>query len=163
MRYLLLPLLLFSTCCYAQDASVFKPDSVKKEIIATRISNSIHVDGHLNEPDWQRAIPSSEFIQIEPKQGQPPNQKTTVRVLFNSQYFYVGVIALDSMGKKAIRATDYKRDFSLRSHDFIALSFDAFNDHRNAMSFVTNAYGVQRDLLVFDDILTILTGMVCGR
>jgi hypothetical protein len=56
------------------------------------------------------------------------------------------------MGKKAIRATDFKRDFSFRSHDLVALAFDGFNDSRNAMALTLNAYGVQRDLLSFDDL-----------
>jgi hypothetical protein len=33
-------------------------------------------------------------------------------------------------------------------------SLDGLNDARNAMALMANAYGVQRDLLVFDDILT---------
>ncbi len=59
---------------------------------------------------------------------------------------------MDPLGKKAIMATDFIRDFDLTRHDLVSLAFDGFNDHRNAMSFVTNAYGVQRDLLSFDDL-----------
>lgn len=145
---------LLSATCFAQDASVFKPDAVKKEVVATRISSSLKIDGLLNEAVWQQALPAPDFIQIEPLQGQPASQLTSTRVLYNRQYLYVGIIAYDSAGKKAIRATDFRRDFSVRSHDQVAISFDGFNDHRNAMAFTTNAYGVQRDLLVFDDVLT---------
>ncbi len=49
-------------------------------------------------------------------------------------------------------ATDFIRDFDITRHDLVSLAFDGFNDHRNAMSFVTNAYGVQKDLLAFDDL-----------
>ena len=38
------------------------------------------------------------------------------------------------------------------AHDHILVTFDAFNDNRNAMCFATNAYGVQRDYLSFDDL-----------
>lgn len=152
-RLFLLPLL-FPLACLAQDAAVFKPDSVKKEIIATRISSSLKIDGHLDEPEWNSAVPAPAFVQIEPLQGLPPNQATRTRVLFNRQFLYIGITALDSGGRKAIRATDFRRDFSVRSHDHVAVSLDGFNDHRNAMAFTTNAYGVQRDLLVFDDVLT---------
>src|SRR5258708_7966960 len=58
----------------------------------------------------------------------------------------------DSIGKKSIRATDFKRDFNYRQHDMVTLSFDAFNDNRNAIALATNPYGVQRDLLSFDDL-----------
>ena len=154
MKKIAAGLLLFSSYCHSQDAGIFKPDSVKKEIIATKITTSLRIDGNLDEAEWKLAKPSPDFLQIEPLQGQAPNHKTETKVLYNKQYLYVGIIAHDSGGKKAIRATDFKRDFSIRSHDQVGISVDWFNDHRNAMAFTTNAYGVQRDLLVFDDILT---------
>ena len=138
----------------SQDAGVFKPDTVKKEMIAVKINSAIKVDGLLDEEEWKLAKPSPRFVQIEPQQGMAPNFETEIRVLYNRQYLYVGFVCHDSLGKKAIRATDFRRDFGIRSHDHVALSFDGFNDTRNAMALMANAYGVQRDLLVFDDILT---------
>ncbi|HYM94181.1 MAG TPA: DUF5916 domain-containing protein, partial [Chitinophagaceae bacterium] len=87
-------------------------------------------------------------------QGKAPNFETQVKILYNRQYLYFGITCYDSLGKKAIRATDFRRDFNFRSHDHIALSFDGFNDKRNAMAMMVNAYGAQRDQLVFDDIFT---------
>lgn len=139
---------------WSQDAGVFKPDAAKKEMFAVQINGSIKVDGSLDEEEWKLARPSPRFVQIEPQQGMAPNFETEVRVLYNRQYLYFGFVCHDSLGKKAIRATDFRRDFGVRSHDHIALSFDGFNDSRNAMALMANAYGVQRDLLVFDDILT---------
>ncbi len=154
MRRLTIAFLFLSSHCFSQDASVFKPDSVKKEIIATRISTSLRIDGSLDDAEWKLALPSPDFIQVDPMQGQAPNHRTSTLVLFNRQFLYIGIIAYDSGGKKTIRATDFRRDFSIRSHDHVAISLDGFNDHRNAMAFTTNPFGVQRDLLVFDDILT---------
>ena len=139
---------------FSQDTGVFKPDSVRKELIATLINGSIKVDGSLDEDEWKLASASSQFIQIEPRQGGAPNFQTTVMVLYNRHYLYFGFTCFDSLGKKAIRATDFRRDFGIRSHDHVAIAFDGFNDNRNAMALMANPYGVQRDLLVFDDILT---------
>jgi hypothetical protein len=145
-------LILITLSGLGQNAEVFTPDSVKKEIIAIKITGSLHLDGLLNEPEWRLAPASPRFIQVEPYQGQAPHQETDVKVLFNHQYLYFGIIAHDAEGKKAIRATDFKRDFDFRAHDLLNLAFDCFNDQRNAMVFATNAYGVQRDLLSFDDL-----------
>lgn len=142
----------FLLIAYSQDQEIFKPDSVKKEIRAVAINGFLRVDGHLNEPEWRLAPASPHFIQIEPQQGESPNFATQVKVLYNRSYLYVGVFSKDSLGKKAIRATDFKRDFNFRQHDLVFLAFDGFNDQRNAMNFATNAYGVQRDLLSFDDL-----------
>jgi Domain of unknown function (DUF5916)/Carbohydrate family 9 binding domain-like len=149
---LLLICIIIITEAFSQDAEIFKPDSIKKEITAVQITGTIRVDGLMNEPEWQKAQPATRFIQVEPLQGNLPNYQTEVRILYNRQYLYVGIFAHDSLGKKAIRATDFKRDFDYRSHDLVSLAFDGFNDKRNAMSFVTNPYGVQRDLLSFDDL-----------
>lgn len=156
---MLKPVVLFivlhtSLISYSQDAGVFKPDTAKKEMIAVQITGTIKVDGILDEEEWKLATVSPRFVQIEPQQGMAPNFETEVKVLYNRQYLYVAFVCHDSLGKKAIRATDFRRDFGIRSHDHVALSFDGFNDSRNAMALMANAYGVQRDLLVFDDILT---------
>ena len=136
----------------AQDAVIFRPDTLRRTLEAVPVSGNLRIDGQLNEAIWQTAKPSPSFIQIEPNQGAAPGLYTNVKALYNKQFLYLGVFCYDSSGKKAIRATDFKRDFNNRQHDHLAFSFDGFNDHRNAMAFYTNAYGVQRDLLSFDDI-----------
>ncbi|PZR38639.1 MAG: hypothetical protein DI538_09050, partial [Azospira oryzae] len=152
VKKLLYLLALLVSTSFAQDAEIFKPDSSKREIHAVRISSSLRVDGLINEEEWKKAKPVSDFIQIEPYQGKLPNHDTEIRVLYNKHFLYFGIFARDSLGKKAIRATDFKRDFNYWQHDLLNLSFDGFNDQRNAMALVTNAYGVQRDLLSFDDL-----------
>ncbi|MEA5141208.1 carbohydrate binding family 9 domain-containing protein [Arcicella rigui] len=152
MKKITLLFLLISLNIFGQDANVFKPDSIKKVMEAVKINTTLKVDGLLNEEEWKQAKESPQFIQIEPFQGKKPNHDTHIKVLYNKQYLYFGIISKDSLGKKAIRATDFKRDFNNMQHDLVTLSFDGFNDQRNAMSIATNPYGVQRDLLSFDDI-----------
>ncbi len=145
-------LLILPILTSAQDAEVFPPNPVKRSISSTKIEQHLKVDGRLDEPVWSNAKPASDLIQIEPFQGQNANQQTDIRVLFNKQFLYFGVFSKDSLGQKALRAIDFKRDFDFRKHDLINLSFDGFKDERNAMVFATNAFGVQRDLLSFDDV-----------
>src|SRR5215510_7697114 len=97
--------LILSIRTFSQDAEIFKPDSVKKEIIATKINASLHIDGILNEPEWIHAAISPRFTQIEPYQGAAPNFETSIKVLFNKQFIYFGIFSQDPGGRKAIRAT----------------------------------------------------------
>ncbi|GAB2518442.1 carbohydrate binding family 9 domain-containing protein [Spirosoma aerophilum] len=152
MKRLSTLLVLIPFYSFAQDATIFKPDSVRRVIEAVQITSSLKVEGLLNDVEWKKTKPSPGFIQIEPYQGKSPNHQTDVRVLYNKQFLYFGIFLRDSLGKKAIRATDFKRDFNYMQHDLVNLSFDGFNDRRNAMAFATNPYGVQRDFLSFDDI-----------
>jgi hypothetical protein len=90
-QVVLLILLLFAIHSYSQDATVFKPDSVKKEMTAVQISNTIKVDGLLNEEEWKLVKPSPKFVQIEPQQGMPANFETEVKVLYNRPIFIRGL------------------------------------------------------------------------
>src|SRR5947207_1830051 len=152
IKTLLFAFLFFPFRIFSQNTEIFKPDSVRKQVIATKINSSLHIDGVLNEPEWLQAKPSPRFTQIEPFQGAAPSFETDVKVLYNKQYLYFGIFSQDSLGKKAIRATDFKRDFNYVVHELVTLTFDGFNDKRNAMCFASNAYGVQRDYLSFDDL-----------
>jgi hypothetical protein len=127
------------------------PSKIKK-IRAVRIDKTLNIDGIIDEPEWALAAPSPHFTQVDPEQGKPALFNTQVKVLYNQQYLYVGFFAMDPLGKKSIRSTDFIRDFDLTRHDLVSLAFDGFNDHRNAMAFASDAYGVQRDLLSFDDL-----------
>lgn len=135
----------------AQD--IFLPDSVKREIHAVQIQTNLHIDGKLDEAEWQLAKPINAFVQVEPLQSEKANHDTEVRVLYNKQFLYFAAFCRDSLGKKGIRVPDMRRDFNFQAHDFFGIAIDAFNDKRNAMAFMTNPYGTQRDLLSFDDRL----------
>ncbi len=144
--------MLFSVCGYGQDADFFRPDSVRRELKAIPIKGNLKIDGRMNEPEWALTGGASHFIQIEPYQGTPSRFVTTIKILYNKKYLYCGFICKDPLGKKAIMATDFARDFDPTRHDLASVLFDTFNDKRNAMVFSTNAYGVQRDVLAFDDL-----------
>ena len=54
--------ILTSLRMFSQDVGVFRPDSIKKELSAVKITGSIKIDGELNEEEWKLAKPSSQFI-----------------------------------------------------------------------------------------------------
>jgi len=149
---LLLYFLIVACPGFGQDAAFFKPNPIRRELKAVKINKNIKIDGLLDEPEWALATGASDFIQVEPYQGKPSDFVTIVKVLFNQKFLYCGIVCKDPQGKKAIMATDFARDFDNTRHDLINLAFDTYNDMRNAIVFASNAYGVQRDLLSFDDL-----------
>ena len=143
--------MLFSCKIIAQD--IFLPDSIKKNIEATPINIRLKVDGKLDESVWNQAKEITNFVQIEPKQKEPANQKTVFKLLYNADYLYIGAIMYEPNGKKALRIPNLQRDFEYGGSDQIGISIDGFNDERNSMIFMANPLGSQRDLLAFDDQL----------
>src|ERR1043166_2981588 len=81
IKTLLFTFLFFPLRIFSQSMEIFKPDSVRKQVIATKINSSLHIDGVLNEPEWLRANASPRFTQIEPFQGAAPGFETDVKVL----------------------------------------------------------------------------------
>ena len=131
--------------------SIFPPDSNKKRVTATAIVSSMQINGQLDEPEWQLATPVTDFIQSDPSQGETAKRKTTVKILYNKAYLYVGAVCYDTVAKNNYRTLNFKRDFAAASTDFFALAIDGYNDERNCIMFMANPYGAQKDLLSFDD------------
>jgi len=150
MKNLIIILVLLSgLSSLSQD--IFLPDSIKKKLEATSIAGSLKIDGRLNEPEWMLARSIGDFIQTDPHQGAPARKRTVVKLLYNKDYLYVAAICYDTIGKTKYRALNFKRDYVAGNADFFAFAIDGYNDERNAVMFGINPYGVQRDLLSFDD------------
>ncbi len=132
----------------------FPPPEIPLEIRAIKTTSAIKVDGLLNEADWQRASPITDFFKMEPRQGGDYKFRTTVRVLFDEKNLYIGAFCQDSLGRKGIRVQDLRRDFSWNENDIFAVQLDPQNLKQFAVSFQTTPFGNQRDLQNFNDQVT---------
>lgn len=144
-------LLLLSSWALAQNT--FTPQQPRQKTMAKSIAKPLKIDGKLDESEWSEAPTVNLEFEVEPHQGQKAKQNTSVKLLYNKDFLYIAGICHDSLGKKLLRAPDFRRDFELRNHDSFGITIDGFNDKRNAMTMITNPYGTQRDLLAFDDRL----------
>lgn len=130
---------------------LFAPNSQKLKITAQSTDSPINIDGQLNELAWQTADSIDNFIQIEPNQGTPTKFNTSVKVLHDKNFLYVGVFCQDPEGKAGIRVPDLSRDFSFSNSETFAIGIDGFLDERNTITLAVNPYGSQKDYLSFDD------------
>lgn len=129
----------------------FPPPENPVSISATRALGNLTIDGRLEEADWSRAEPITDFFRVEPVQGGPIKNPTTVRVLYDDKNLYFGVFAADSLGKKGVRMQDLRRDFDNGENDVFGIQIDAQNTKQYAVSFQTTPYGNQLDLQSFND------------
>ncbi|HXY38084.1 MAG TPA: hypothetical protein VEQ10_00350, partial [Vicinamibacteria bacterium] len=58
--------------------------------VAARRTGPITLDGKLDEPDWQAAVPATDLRQNQPNEGQPATQRTEVRFLYDDDALYIG-------------------------------------------------------------------------
>lgn len=150
MKTLFITLLLLAAA-HVRCQDIFSPDAVKKKFEATKIEGNIIIDGKLDDPAWATAAIVRDFIQTDPVQGVPAHRQTVVKLLYNKEYLYVAAICYDTIGRNRYRALNFQRDYAAGNADFFAFAIDGYNDERNAVMFGMNPYGVQRDLLSFDD------------
>lgn len=116
---------------------------------AVQITEAPTIDGLLDDRAWQQASPLSGFVQAEPLEGQSASESTEVRILYDDEAIYVGVLCHDSDPSQIV-TTDTRRDAGLGDQDSFQIIFDTFRDQQNGFVFGTNAAGVQYDAQVRD-------------
>ena len=117
---------------------------------AVRVEQAPKLDGTLNDPVWQQATSVSNFLQREPFEGQPPTEKTEVRIVYTKHDVYFGITCFDADPKRIV-ATELRRDVSQELDDYFEIIIDSAHDRRNAYVFQINPLGTQRDALITEE------------
>ena len=117
---------------------------------AVRLTGSIKLDGHLDDPAWAEAPVATGFIQSYPKPNAPSVDATEVRILYDDAALYVGVRMFDSHAD-SIAAPLARRDASGLYSDELHVMIDSYHDRRTAFRFTVNPRGVKEDVLEYND------------
>ena len=114
-------------------------------IRAHRLAMPLRIDGQLDEAVYASVPPMSEFIQAEPAEGSPANEKTDVWVFFDDEHVYVVGRCWETHPERVV-ANEMRRDnFGIVRNDNFAWSFDTFFDKRNGVLFEVNPIGGRLD------------------
>jgi hypothetical protein len=100
-------------------------------IRAKRTSRPPSIDGKLSEPEWQAAPLFDQFVQSFPDEGERPSERTEVRVLYDDDNLYVGIICFDSQPETISRLLG-RRD-RMPASDTLGLAIDSNHSHREAL------------------------------
>ncbi len=122
-----------------------------RRVRAARRAGDIAIDGQLDEAAWFAAGAATGFWQREPHEGQPVEHETEFRVLYDDAALYIGVRAADDEPHK-VRGLLTRRDTD-SSSDWILVGIDSYHDRRTSFTFALNPAGVQRDFLIYDDVM----------
>ncbi len=121
----------------------------EKVIKAARLESPLTLDGLLHERQWHAAIPAEDFTQFYPLEGNPPTERTSVRILYDDKAIYVGVICYDS-NPHGIVSQLTRRDRTSEADRF-TVQIDSYNDRQTAFVFSANVTGVQSDGFLSQD------------
>src|SRR5688572_15574361 len=116
----------------------------ERTAVAARAASPIALDGRLDEAAWQVAPVAREFIQNEPREGERATFDTEVRVVYDEEAIYFGVVAADPEPSRIV-VTDLKKDYAVDGSDAFVILLDTFHDGRNGYQFATNPAGAKWD------------------
>ena len=120
-----------------------------KSVVATRVPTPPRIDGILADSQWQAAVPASGFEQFDPNEGAPSTEQSTVRVLYDDNSLYVGVMCYDADPAGIVKQLT-RRDRPGQTDKFSVI-IDSYHDHSTAFLFSGTVSGVQADGILSQD------------
>ena len=130
------------------------PAASGQTVRAVRTDRAPTIDGVLAEPFWQGIEPVTDFRQRVPVDGAPSSERTELRVAFDDNNLYFGIVLHDS-DPSGIRRSILHREGRIDQDDNIRIGLDTYHDRRNAYIFEINPFGTQGDALITDESMTL--------
>ena len=136
-------LLLFCAVVKAQTVLSSSLHS-EKNYTARMAKRPIKVDGKLNEHDWKQAVLISDFEDIEGAAKPKPTFSTSVKMMWDSQYLYIGAVLEEPHLWGTLKKHD---DIIYRDHDF-EVFIDPMGDGEQYFEIEINVLGTIMDLFM---------------
>jgi hypothetical protein len=132
----------------AQELAGPSPRAEAPTVEAYRLAGpaDIDLDGRLDDIAWERAQPITQFVQVEPREGAEPSERTEVRIVYDEDALYIGAKLFGD--PEAILAYQRRRDAGLGTDDRFMWILDTFRDGRTGYFFEINPAGLMGDGLL---------------
>ena len=118
------------------------------EMRAIRMARPPVIDGVVGDEEWREAPIARDFVQFEPRRGEPAEVRTEALVAYDAGHIYVAFRAWDA---QPLTAQLTQRDADLFSDDSVVVMLDTYGDRQSAYYFQTNVLGTQADGRIADD------------
>ena len=139
---------LFVVLVFLPMCFLFPQSSTPITIQAERVTQSITVDGFLEEQAWKRSGFST-FMQRDPNQGEAATEKTEVWVVYVDEALYVAARMDESAPDSIMR--DLGRRDAFTTADWFTFFIDPYYDRRTGFFFSVSAAGTKGDGTMYND------------
>lgn len=112
--------------------------------VCYRSAGKLKIDGKLDEASWQKAQPTSAFVDISGEGFAKPKYETHAKMLWDDEYLYVGAV----LQEENIKALLTKRDTIIYYDNDFEVFLDPDGDGHQYFEIETNARGVIFDLML---------------
>jgi len=109
-----------------------------------RASGPIHIDGKLDDPAWQKAPWTSDFVDIEGEGKPRPKFRTRVKMLWDDQYLYIAA----ELEEPEVKATLTQHDSVIFKDNDFEVFLKPLPDTTSYYEFEINAFNTGWDLFL---------------
>lgn len=122
----------------------YSPYSQDKRIEAVKTSNSIKIDGDINDAAWKEIAPVTDFTTSIPVFGKKPQQITQVKITYDNSAVYI-LAYMHNDPANVRRQLTARDNIYLQDVDVFSVGLDTYDDKQNGFLFRITAAGVQGD------------------
>lgn len=115
-----------------------------RQYICYKTSGGLLIDGLANEPDWQKAAWTEDFVDIEGNARPAPRYRTRVKMLWDETFLYISA----ELEEPDVWATLKQRDTVIFYDNDFEIFIDPGGDTHQYYEFEMNAFGTFWDLLL---------------
>ena len=135
--------ILFITNLQAQEISSNKYS--KKDYSAQRISEAPKINGFLNDPVWEVTSIATNFLMVEPGDGNPGREThpTQVKIVYDDEAIYIAAYMLDNEPDRILR--QFTQRDNIGQADFFQVDINTYNDGENQTRFIITSAGTLAD------------------
>ena len=136
-----------------EPPAVFTRDAAGRMTIrAIRLTEPLDIDGTLDEPFYRDVPGLTDFVQVEPMEGEPATEQTEVWLAFDDDNVYISARCWDSAPESRWIANELRRDsFNIAQNEYIDIVLDTFYDRRNGINLTVNPLGGRMDGQITDE------------
>lgn len=138
--------IIFLLLCFilpAQNKPLIK--SSNKEYRTQKIFDAPKIDGILNDSIWQNIPVATNFLMVEPGDGNPSREThpTEVKIIYDDEAIYVAAYLYDNEPKRILR--QFTQRDNIGQSDFFILDLNTYNDGENQTRFLITSAGTIAD------------------
>lgn len=115
-----------------------------RSYVSVKTSDSLNIDGKLEESSWEKASWTESFLDIECEAKAKPHFETRVKMLWDEQYFYIAA----TLEEPHLWATLEERDAVIFHENNFEVFIDPNGDTHNYYELEVNALGTYWDLML---------------
>ncbi len=122
------------------------PDSRKQKTYnAQRVNIAPKIDGILDDVVWKDIPVATDFLMVEPGDGNPSREThpTRVKIIYDDEAIYLAVELIDNQPERIIK--QFTQRDNIGQSDFFVVDLNTYNDGENQTRFIVTSSGAIAD------------------